>query len=542
MILLTDGTVMCLTNDSSGTVSQEGNTWDLLTPDSTGSYQNGTWFQLPPMHDTRLYCATWVMPDGNVYVAGGEYGTGAGKGEIFNTTTQTWTSATGVPKGWAIYDGSSENLYDGTILQGVVETSSFQIIDNLLYHPTTNSFGAAASCFKSHDECSWVKLRDSSVMSVDLESMTSERYIPQLKKWVKDSSLKNYIMDFKTEETGPAFLLPNGKLFFLSDSTFTAIYTPSGDTSKGTWAQGPAMPIANGIQLGCTDAPAAIMPNGNILCAMGPAQSYNSPVYLYEYNYISNTFTQISAPGGGDTISTFAFATNMLDLPDGSVLYGFQGSNIYYQYVPSVPPIASGKPVIDTIMGTCPNFKITGKLFNGISEGSAYGDDWQCASNYPIVRLSKGGNVYYAKTTNWNRVGAVMTDSLMDTTSFLIPPMPAGIYAVQVIANGNASNPYTLNLTCTTVGMANIAKGHNGITVSPNPSNGVFTVEVKSEELKVKSIEVYNELGQIVFSQFLIRNSQFVIDLKDEPSGVYYYRVSTGNGALLGSGKLVLEK
>ena len=63
MILLTDGTVMALTATGPGGY---GNTWDLLTPDSHGSYLNGTWTQLPVMEDTRLYCATQVLPDGHV--------------------------------------------------------------------------------------------------------------------------------------------------------------------------------------------------------------------------------------------------------------------------------------------------------------------------------------------------------------------------------------------------------------------------------------------------------------------------------------------
>jgi len=542
MILLTNGTVMCLTSDSSGMVSQDGNTWDLLTPDSTGSYLNGTWTQLPPMHDTRLYCSSWIMPDGNVYVGGGEYGTGISTAELYNTTTQTWKYVTGMPANCEIYDGSCENLSDGTILQGLVYNSSYQLTGNLLYNESKNSFSVAASCFQAHDEVSWIKLPDGSIMSADAESITSERYIPKLKKWIIDSNLHNYIMDRTVGETGPALLLPNGKAFFFSDSTYTAIYTPSGDTNKGSWAQGPAMPVDSGVQLGCPDAPAAMMPNGNILCAMGPAASYKSPTYLFEYNYLSNKFKQVSSPVGGDTIpGDPVFANNMLVLPDGTILYSIQGNTTFYQYVPSGSPIASGKPVIDNIIPSCPSFKITGKLFNGISEGAAYGDDWQMATNYPIVRLTKGMHVYYATTSNWNRIGAVMTDSLEDTATFIIPPMPTGVYSVQVIANGIASSPYNLTLTCTAIGVMDIEPTDNTISVYPNPGKGIFTFE-SSGLSKESSIEVYDMLGEKVYSILNITNSAFNIDLSDQPSGVYYYRVYINAHTLLGSGKLILEK
>jgi len=42
-------------------------------------------------------------------------------------------------------------------------------------------------------------------------------------------------------------------------------------------------------------------------------------------------------------------------------------------------------------------YKATGKLFNGISEGAGFGDDWQMETNYPIIRISNGTNTYYAK-------------------------------------------------------------------------------------------------------------------------------------------------
>jgi len=551
MLLLTDGRVMCLTQDSSGTMSQEGNIWDLLTPDSTGSYANGTWTQLPRMRDTRLYCASWVMPDGNVYIAGGEYGIGYSSGEVYNTNTQTWTSIPGVPFGWYFFDGVAENLYDGNILHGIVYApGASPSVDNLIYNETGNIYSIGPQSLGSHDEVSWIKLPDSSILSTDLYTEHTERYIPKLNEWLRDSDLKNYVTDHTIYEMGPGFLLPNGNVFILSDTTYTAIYTPSGDTNKGTWIQGPAMPMANGVQMGCPDAPSAMMPDGNILCSFGPAQTYNLPVYFYEFNYLNNTFTQINAPTGGDSLPyDTVYEGCMLDLPDGTVLYSQQYSNRYYQYIPSGTPLAAGKPTIDNIIANCPNFKITGKLFNGITEGAAYGDDWQMATNYPIVRLTNGTRVYYAKTTNWNRVGAIMTGSAEDTADFLIPPMPVGAYSVEVIANGNASAPYSLTLTCSTMGVQQIPKPNNTISVSPNPSNGKFMISIMNNEQGIMipiaiGIEVYNMLGEKVYynSAFNIQHSTFDIDLSSQSNGIYLYRVLTENGQLLGEGKIVLNK
>src|SRR6516165_7567234 len=68
MILLSDGTVMV---QNYSNPAYQG--WMRLTPDATGSYINGTWSLLAPMSTPRLYFASEVLPNGKVWVLGGEY-------------------------------------------------------------------------------------------------------------------------------------------------------------------------------------------------------------------------------------------------------------------------------------------------------------------------------------------------------------------------------------------------------------------------------------------------------------------------------------
>ena len=108
MLLLTDGTVMCQ--------EQGGLRWKKLTPDSTGSYVNGTWSDLAPMHYTRRYYASAVLKDGRVFVSGGEYsnaGSETTKTEIYSPVTDTWTEI-GPPPGWSeVGDAACAVLPDG---------------------------------------------------------------------------------------------------------------------------------------------------------------------------------------------------------------------------------------------------------------------------------------------------------------------------------------------------------------------------------------------------------------------------------------------
>jgi|GEM_PF-1115585 hypothetical protein len=435
MILLSDGTVLCKT--FSGGSDGYGNIYDRLTPDANGSYANGTWSSIAPMINTRLYYSSQVLMDGRLYVAGGEYGTGLAAGEVYNPLTNTWT-LTPSPGG-NVSDANSEMLPDGRVLQALVAGS---LTSTKIYDPTNNTYINGPTALGIHNESAWVKLADNSILYVNRLSTSSERYIPATNSWINDATVPVSLYDAFGLETGGALLLPDGRAFFLGSTGHTAYYTPTGTTSPGVWTAGPDIPNLQGTP----DAPAAMMVNGKILLTVSPlptsANHFPSPTSFYEFDYVTNSFTQLGAPGGGTTTNVACYLTNMLDLPDGNVLYSRQSSSQYYIYTPSGQPVVSGKPTISTITPiTCSEYSITGTKFNGISQGATYGDDWQMNSNYPLVRLKSGSNVYYARTYNWNSTG-VMRGTAADTAKFTLPAgLPTGTYSLEVVANGIASNP-----------------------------------------------------------------------------------------------------
>src|SRR5262249_8390313 len=95
MMLLSDGTVMAqggLGNVVNGKYDGKSKNWYRLTPDSFGKYEQGTWSALPSMSLERLYFGSNVLPDGRVFVLGGEYSGPTGQqnwtntGEMFDPT------------------------------------------------------------------------------------------------------------------------------------------------------------------------------------------------------------------------------------------------------------------------------------------------------------------------------------------------------------------------------------------------------------------------------------------------------------------------
>ena len=453
MLLLTDGTVL-----AQGGGGAAVTTWHRLTPDVHGSYVNGTWSSPTPMNNTRLYYSSDVLRDGRVLIAGAEYGTGTTNSEVYDPVNDTWTVVP-VPAGLitmnnnpdpttgqnsaGFLDSGSKILPNGSVLVAPVEPATYG--GTVIFDPTLNTWSAGPTLFRGfyQDEASWVKLPDDSILTIDPPPFGtfSERYIPSLNRWINDATVPVSLYDPYGFELGGAFLLPDGRAFFLGATGNTALYTPSGGTNAGVWAAGPVIPNGQGTP----DAPAAMMVNGSILCAVSATPTsgnhFPSPTSFYEYDPVANAFTQVNGPTG-TTYPSPPFIMRMLDLPDGTVLLSVAGSQLYV-YQPSGTPLAAGKPAITSITTNLNgSYHLAGTLLNGISEGAAYGDDAQMNSNYPLIRMTNGvGNVYYARTFNWSSTG-VMTGGTPESTDFTVPAgLLAGTYSLVVVANGISSDP-----------------------------------------------------------------------------------------------------
>ncbi|MFI5141597.1 MAG: T9SS type A sorting domain-containing protein, partial [Bacteroidia bacterium] len=525
MLLLSDGTVMAKTLACA--CDTVGNVWNKLTPDSTGSYVNGTWSRLAPMHDTRLYFASQVLKDGRVFVAGGEYGSGGSKAETYNPVTDTWTMAPNLNKYFG--DANSKILNDGRVLIGVLSGGG---AGTSIFNPTTNTWANGPTCHNSHDETAWVKLKDNSILFVDIGDVTSERYIPSLNQWVVDANVPDSLYDHFSYESGASFLLPDGRAFFLGATGHTAYYTPSGSSSPGTWAAGPNIPSVKDTLYGTIDAAAAMMVNGKILCAASPVNTstvneYQAPTAFFEFDYTTNSFTRIGAPDTGDSLSNIScFETTMLDLPDGTVLYAAQYTKQYYVYKPNGTPLAMGKPTINTISQlNCDTFKVTGTLFNGISEGAAYGDDWQMATNYPIIRLTNGTKVYYARSFNWNSTD-VQTGTAIDTTLFTLPAtLSYGTYSLVVTANGISSDSTVFVYSPCTIGIQKIEnKNVSNLNIYPNPANELVNVSFTTKDGGNCSLKVLDIFGRIITQetvQSTVGDNNYMLNLNGITGGVY---------------------
>jgi hypothetical protein len=469
-MLLGDGTV--LTYDGSGNCNR-------LTPDNHGGYTHGTWTRLAKMNNSRLFFASALLTNGNVFVAGGEYGGGHDHAELFDPLNNVWTKIPDPIPGAGFSDAISKILPNGNVLVAPVS----QFGGCVIYNVNGNSWQTAASS-KNQNEVCWVKLANDNILTIDTGAQTTEHYVPSLNTWIVDGNVPVPVYGIGAE-IGAGFLLPNGTVFYIGGNTNTAIYTPGAAvTSPGTWVAGPTMVFDTNL-LGAVDAPAAMIANGKILCALGPITGFDGPTSYYEYDYVSNAFTQVNAPGGGLTYAPAPFVQSMLDLPDGTVLLvGGQNSTSLYVYTPDGTPLPAGQPVINTITRNADgSFHLTGTGLTGISEGAAYGDDEQMNSNYPLVRMTNNvsDNVYYARTYNWNST-SVLTGSRIIATEFSLPQnLPAGAYSLIVVANGNPSAPtnFTYSPPPIPTGLTAASGSNTFVRLNWNASAGATAYKVK---------------------------------------------------------------
>jgi uncharacterized repeat protein (TIGR03803 family) len=202
----------------------------------------------------------------------------------------------------------------------------------------------------------------------------------------------------------------------------------------------------------------------------------------------------------------------------------------------------------------------SGCLFSMDTDGNTYKDLYNFGS-FPFGSLILSGNTLYGMTplggqsahgnifsidTNGNTYNNLFyfdkTDGSLPQGSLIL----SGNMLYGVTSGGALDNNgviFAFKDTNITTSINEVKVNYNTIKVYPNPSNGVFTI-VENGKLKMENeqntIEVYNVLGEKIYSQLSTLNSQFSIDLSNQPNGIYLYRVITETGELIGSGKLII--
>jgi len=446
MALLTDGSVMV---QDQGATQSGAPGWWLLTPNDKGSYADGSWRRVAslPAGYGPVSFASAVLPDGRFIVEGGEDNLGdtnafTNRGAIYQPLTNRWTPVA-PPKGrqWkTIGDAPGVVLADGTFMLG--GSGNYTNATQALLDPGTLRWTITGTHkVENNEEEGFTLLPDDEVLAVGLEPKAgrAELYHPSTGKWTGAGTIPVPLTD--QLEIGPQVLRPDGTVLVTGDTGHNAVF----HVASGTWSKGPDFPLIDGRRPHSADGPAAVLPDGDVLIDASPG-IYKPPSYFFVFN--GTTLSRVTGPPNAATLeSNWGY---MLVLPTGQVLFNDRIGDLAL-YNGGGAAKAAWRPVVTSVTGTiAPNgtYPISGRQLNGVTEGASYGDDYQSATNYPLVRLtySGSGRVVYARTFAMSSMA--VTPDVASHASFQVPgDAPAGAASLVVVASGIASEPVAVTVS-----------------------------------------------------------------------------------------------
>jgi hypothetical protein len=436
MVQLTDGTFMV--QDQGASNSGSGNWWKL-SPDIQGSYVTGSWTKIAslPAGYAPLYFGVATLPDGRVIIEGGEYNGGkeawTNKGAIYDPVANSWT-AVRHPNGseWVrIGDGPASVLANGVFMQGASGYSG-TTAEALLNAATLKWRITGAGKADGNGEEGWSLLPNGDLLTVDTTHGTNtELYTPRTGAWT--SAGLTPVSLIAGGEVGPQVLRPNGTVFATGATGANAIY----DTVTKAWSAGPSFPVIGGLQYDVADGASAVLPSGTVLVGASPG-IYQTPTHFWLFDGTNLT----EQPDPVNATSLTSGDVFMIVLPTGQIMVNNRLGNIS-AFSDGGAALAKAAPIITSVPTTLAAgtaYTVAGKQLSGLTQGAAYGDDYQAATNFPLVRVTNAatGHVFYGRTTGMTAMG--VAPGARSSAGFTLPAgTEAGASTLVVVANGVAS-------------------------------------------------------------------------------------------------------
>jgi hypothetical protein len=471
-LLLTDGRVMMQSINDAGV-------FYALTPDIDGSYVKGTWRRLSsaPAGYAPDSGSQAVLADGRVLFVGGEYNQNqrllpfapsglTNMSAIYDPIADSWTMIAPPPGVAYIGDPPSAVLPDGSFVFGDKLGRDMWRLD-----PVSLTWTSVPATGKADDfaEEGWTLLPGGTLFTIDVGNpLHAEHYDPAAAQWYSDGNTPVDLTSptdtpggltygpapvqvvggvsygpgpagtyFSPGEIGPALLLPDGRVFATGSAAggntgHTAIYMPGATPADpGSFTVGPDFAAGDNA----LDSSAALLPSGHVLIAAPSGQ-------FYEFDGAAMPVTGTLPTNGGST-SYF-----LLPLPNGQVLVTGGVTQIYEGSGSADPAWAPTITAFPASVSRGSTYGISGTQFNGLSQAANVGDEYNAATNYPLVRITNAasGHVFYARTHSHSSMG-VATGSTLVSTQFDVPAgAETGASSLAVVANGIASAPVSVTV------------------------------------------------------------------------------------------------
>ncbi len=232
---------------------------------------------------------------------------------------------------------------------------------------------------------------------------------------------------------------------------------------------------------------------------LGPNDRLEVQVALF----CTDEFTNIYTVDQSNHVPTTEFTTVNIDMSE------FAGESIKVRFQATWGEGDYWIDIDNVNIFSCPEsldiaYEVTNESAEGMSDGS-------------IEVMPGGGLGPYTYLWNNGETTSVLTD------------VPAGNYAVTVTDNFGCSDAIGILVEIGVIAVDD-PELIQDVTLTPNPTNGLTTLRVNFAEATDAQVRVMNLLGQQVFrlEDRHVVNGEYLLDIGDQPNGVYLVSVSTG--------------
>ena len=380
-------------------------------------------------------------------------------GALYDPVADSWTSVS-PPSGWNfIGNAQTTVLPNGTyMLADCCDNPGAAALASISGTKVTWTKQATINCsggLPCNDNEGWTPLPDGGLLTVDVWQTGAnynqvEIYDSTKGTWSQAAHTAELLSD-STFEIGPAALRPDGTIiqFGANAGGHNDLYT----VSSGKWTAAPAFPQISGVRPSAYHAPAAVLPDGNVLVQASPM--FVAPSNFFEFSFSKKkgmALTQVNNPTQAPNAASRD--GSLLALPTGQVLWtndAFLGSAEVATYTPKGSAKATWLPVVSSVASTLKvgstGNAVSGTNFNGFSQGASYGSDRQMSTNYPLVRITNtsSGDVCFGRSYNFSTMG-VWTSGTTNATFDVPKSCKTGAGTLQIIVNGLASAGVSVTL------------------------------------------------------------------------------------------------
>jgi hypothetical protein len=370
-------------------------------------------------------------------------------------------------------------------------------------------------------------------------TFNSDLYIAGPFSLINSSTSCGSVVDWNGSALSPVTSTPGGTPFALTlyNSMLCAAgnFTTAGSINANyiaTWNGSSWAVLGKGV----SGAPSGSNTTVEALCV------YNGNLYaggIFD-SAGGNKLANGIAMWNGTTWSTFgrgAISTNSAAVASVSSLVVFNGNLYAAGMFDSIGGVAARN--VAEWNGT--TWSALGKGVYAVPSGNVDGAASLCVYNgslYAGGEFDSSGAVAAKNIAAWNGTAwsALGTGTDSNVTSMVV--YNGGLYVGGAFRSAGGHSVNYLAEWTAPVSVAQISENVS-VQVYPNPSNGTFFINQQNIDKQTK-VEVYDILGEKVY-QSELHAGETEIKLNNRSAGIYLYRILTQDGAVLATGRLVIQ-